>query len=137
MHKVLSLHCYHATWKTRKVREKSLNLKIHQKIREKCGNFIKLTDWHSPIERTSCQCFEQNVGNLCLESHTCDFSPNLQKSTNYLLFNLQISANRLSDYCGIPQSLKFLIAICCKTLDCEFWIFGFTDSMIISKIKYV
>ena len=30
--------------------EKSGNLKIDQKVKEKSGNFIKLTDWQSPIE---------------------------------------------------------------------------------------
>ena len=45
------------------VREKSLNLKIDQKIMEKSGNFIKLTDWQSPIKQTSHQCWKQNMGN--------------------------------------------------------------------------
>ena len=54
--------------------EKSLNLKIDQKIMEKSGNFIKLTDWKSPIEQTSHQCWKQNVCDSGLESHACDFS---------------------------------------------------------------
>ena len=51
--------------------EKSLNLKINQNIREKLGNFIKLTDWQLPIKRTSRQCWKQNVCNLCLFAEIC------------------------------------------------------------------
>ena len=41
-------------------------------------------------------------------TYPCNFS------TNYLVFNLLRSVNRLSDYCGIQQSLKFLIIILAK-----------------------
>ena len=97
-----------------------------KKIGEKSGNSIKLTDWESPIKRTSCQCWKQNMSSLGLESHICDFSSNSQKSTHYFLFNLQKSANPLSDYCGIPWWLKILIVKLHKTLDCWFRIFGFS-----------
>ena len=72
---------------TRKSRKKSGDLKIDLKIRKKSGNFIKLTDWQSPIERASHQCQKQNVSNSGLESHTCYFLVNSLKSANYLVFN--------------------------------------------------
>ena len=62
---------------------------------------------------------------------TCDFSSNSRKCVNYLLFNSQKSAYRSSDYRGIPRSLKFLNANFRKSLDCLFWIFGFSDLMVI------
>ena len=98
---------------------------------EKSGNFIKLTDWQSPIERTSHQFLKKNLGNSGLESRVWDFSP------DYLFFNSQESTNRLSDYCSSQQSLKFLIAKFHKTLDCRLRISGFPDLMVISKNKYV
>ena len=93
---------------------KSGNLKINQKIKEKSGNFIKLTDWQSPYELTSCQFQKQNVYNSGLESHTCDFFANLRKCVIYLCFILWKSMYRSSYYCWIPQSLKFLISKFCK-----------------------
>ena len=53
--------------------KKTGNLKINQKIKEKSGNCIMLTDWQSPIEQTSRQCWKQNVLYSGLGSHTCDF----------------------------------------------------------------
>ena len=38
------------------------------KLTKKSGNFIKLTDWQSSIERTSRQCWKQNMRNSNLES---------------------------------------------------------------------
>ena len=111
----------HATWKTRK----------NQGIWKLTGKLIKLTDWQSPLEKTSQQCWKQNVSNSGLESHTCDFSMNSRKYANYLFFNSRKSAYRSTDYRGIPRSLKFLIAKLHKTLICQFQIFGFADLMVI------
>ena len=124
----------HSTWKigksqgiwklTRRVREKSLNLKIGQKTKEKAWNFIKFTHWQWSIEETSRQCWKQNMG---LESHACDFS------ANYLLFNVQKSVYLSSNYQVIPQLLKLLIVKFCKYFDCRFQVFGFFDLMIIFR----
>ena len=113
--------------------EKSGNLKIDQKslgiwkLTKKSGNFIKLTDWQSPIKQTSYWCWKQNVHSSGLESHAHDFSVNSQKYANYADFHGLKSKYLSSGYHGIPQSLKFLIAKFHKTLECRFWIFGFSD----------
>ena len=99
-------------------KEKSLTLKIDQKLKE----FIKI-DWLAiATQRISCQCWKQIVGNSGLESHVCDFSTNSPKSVSHS-----------SDYCWILWSLKFLTAKFRKTLDCWFRIFEFSDLTLISK----
>ena len=115
--------------------EKSGDLKIDQKIRRKSGNFIKLTDWQSPIEQTSHQCWKQNVRNLGLELYTCDFSANLRKCPNYLLFNSWNSEQCSSDYRRFLQSLKFLIAKLRITSDCRFQIFWFNGHFRLKEKK--
>ena len=114
-------------------REKSLNLKVDQKVRKKSEDFIKLTDWQSPIEWTSHQYWKQNVCNSGLKLHTCDFPAKSQKCMIILQFSEV--AYHSSDYGGIPWSLKFLIEKFHKTLDCRFLIFGFLDLIFISSNK--
>ena len=88
---------------------------------QKSGNFIKLTDWQSPIEQTSRQCWKQNACNSGLKLH--------------LIFP-RIHRNELITYSSICRNLHIIHPIIVgfhKTLDCRFRIFGFFDLMVISN----